>query len=135
MNKYSYLCVIATVKKELIDASKSGLAEGTGVTVKCQGSTYTGTVVTVNGTLYVRINTISKTIGANADIYDTKGNKLFSGQIQLQSYVPIVSNYGTIDSRKVSENSSVDAGDVLFEAEQYSLTVKNLYTDLQTVEA
>jgi multidrug efflux pump subunit AcrA (membrane-fusion protein) len=135
MNAYGYLAIIATTKSELVSAAGSSLAEGDTVKVECQGHSYTGTVVIVNGGLYVKIKTVSRTIGADAAVYDAKGNTLFTGQIQLESYVPIVSNYGTIESRKVSENESVDAGDTLFEAEQYSLTVKNLYSDLQTLQA
>lgn len=130
MNTYGYVAVVSTEFKELISAADSGLAEGTKVVVKCEGYKYTGTVVTKNGSLYVSIDTVYRTVGAAASVYDTNGNKLFEGQIQLASYLPIQSNYGTINSVKVYNNKAVSAGDSLYAAEQYSLTIKNLYSDL-----
>lgn len=135
MKKYGYLAVVATEEKELISAAGSGLAQGDTVKVKCEGKTYTGTVVTKNGNLYVQIDTITRTVGADAAVYDQNGSELFTGQIQLAAYIPVISNYGTIISVRVKENQKVSVDQILFKAEQYSLTVKNLYNEILKLQA
>ncbi len=135
MNKYGYVALVATEKREMINASGSSLAEGDIVKVKCQRHTYTGKVTNENGTLYVSIATTARKVGASASVYDKSGKQLFTGKIELAAYQPIESSYGTITDVKFSENEEIEAGETIYTAEQYSQTVTDLYNSLNDLES
>jgi multidrug efflux pump subunit AcrA (membrane-fusion protein) len=78
MSEYGYVALVATEEREIINAASSSLTEGTAVSVKCEGRTYDGNVTSENGTLYVSIDTVSRTVGADADY--TIQTALFSFQ-------------------------------------------------------
>lgn len=135
MSQYGYVALVATEEREIISAAGSSLAEGDTVKVKCQGHTYNGTVTNENGALYVSIDTITRTVGADADVYDASGNKLFTGKIELAAYQSIDSSYGTVTDVKVGENDEVSAGDTIYSAEQYSQDVTALYASLDDLKS
>ena len=134
MDEYGYVALVATEKREIINAEGSGLAEGDKVKVKCEGSTISGTVTSENGTLYVSIATIKRTVGADAVVYDLDGNALFTGSIELAAYVAIESSYGIITDVNFSEDESIDQGETIYRASQYSLSVQELYDNLNDLK-
>lgn len=135
MNEYGYIALVATEEREIINAASSGLTEGAEVKVKCEGRTYSGVVTNENGTLYVSIDTIARTVGADAVVYDTDGNELFTGKIELAAYQEIESSYGIIDDVKFSENDEVEQGETIYRASQYSLEVQKLYENLDDLKS
>lgn len=135
MNEYGYIALVATEEREIINAASSGLTEGAEVKVKCEGRTYSGVVTNENGTSYVSIDTIARTVGADAVVYDTDGNELFTGKIELAAYQEIESSYGIIDDVKFSENDEVEQGETIYRASQYSLEVQKLYENLNDLKS
>ena len=88
MEQYGYVVLIATEERELINAQDSGSQQREIPSlVKCEKKWYTGEVVDENGTLYVSIDTVYRTVGAEAVVYDSEKNELFTGYIELASYV------------------------------------------------
>jgi HlyD family secretion protein len=131
MAEHDYVALVATEKREIIAVPDGvSLAEGTTVKVKCEGYAHTGTVTKENGKLYVSIDTVKRTVGATAIIYDTDGNKLYEGAIELAAYVPIESTYGVITKVNFSEDEAIDAGETIYSASQYSQDVKDMYAKL-----
>lgn len=134
MDEYGYVALIATEERELIKAANSTLAEGDIVHVKCESHTYDGVVTNEDGTLYVSIDTITRTVGADAVVYDEEGNELFTGQIGLAEYVKVESSYGIIEDVGFSENEEIEAGETIYSASQYSLDVKDMYETLADLQ-
>lgn len=134
MNEHGYIALVATEKREIINASGSILKEGDTVKVKCQNYTYTGAVTNENGTLYVSIGTLARKVGADAVVYDVNGNELFTGKIELAAYKKVESSYGTITDVKFSENEEIEAGETIYSAEQYSQDVASLYDTVHDLE-
>ncbi len=130
MDETGYVALIATEEREIISAVNSALSEGETVKVKCEGRTYEGVVTSENGALYVSIDTVSRTVGADAVVYDANDGELFTGKIELAAYVPVTSSYGIIDDVNVSENDEIEAGETIYKASQYSLDVKKMYDTL-----
>ena len=135
LGEYGYIALVATEEREIINAAQSGLAEGTEVKVKCQSHTYSGVVTNENGTLYVSIDTITRTVGADAVVYDTSGNELFTGKIELAAYQEIDSSYGIITDVNFSENDEIEQGETIYRATQYSLDVQELYDNLAELKS
>ncbi len=135
MDEYGYVALVATQQREIISAADSTLAEGDAVKVKCESRTYDGVVTNENGALYVSIDTVSRSVGADAVVYDTSGNELFTGKIELAAYVPVTSSYGIIDDVNFSENDEIEAGETIYRASQYSLDVKEMYETLADLQA
>lgn len=131
MAEYGYVALVATEERELIDAQGSGLSVGDLVKVKCEGYWHDGEVVSEDGILYVSIDTIYRTVGAEAAVYDTEKNELFTGVIELASYEEIESSFGIITDVRVSEDEEIEAGDVIYKATQYSLDATDLYKQLK----
>jgi HlyD family secretion protein len=135
MSEYGYIAVISTEQRELISAEGSGLAVDAAVRVKCENTWYDGTVISEDGKLFVSIDSITRTVGADAVVCDESEAELFTGQIELASFVPIESSNGVITDVKFSEDEAIEQGDTLFSAEQYSTTVKDLYSQLEDLKA
>lgn len=134
MNEYGYVALVATEEREIVSAAGSSLTEGATVRVKCEGRSYDGTVTNENGALYVSIGTITRTVGADADVYDANGNLLFTGKIELAAYQSIESSYGTITDVNFSENDEIEAGETIYSAEQYSQDLTALYQSLNDLK-
>lgn len=134
MDSYGYVALIATEERELISMEGSTLAEGDAVKVTCEGHTYDGVVTNEKGALFVSISTVSRTVGADAVVYDANGNELFTGKIELAAYVPVTSSYGIINDVAASENEEIEAGETIYKASQYSLAVKELYDALAELQ-
>lgn len=134
MDEYGYVALIATEEREIISAQGSDLAEGDAVSVKCEGSYSDGVVTSENGALYVSIDTITRTVGADAVVYDAVGNELFTGQIELAAYIPVESSYGIISNVNFSEDEEIEAGETIYKASQYSLEVKDMYAALADLQ-
>ena len=134
MDEYGYVALVATEERELINAQGSGLSVGDEVKVKCERKWHTGEVVSEDDTLYVSIDTVYRTVGAEAIVYDTDKNELFRGAIELASYELIESNFGIITDVKVSEDEEIEAGETIYRASQYSIDVSELYQSLQEAE-
>lgn len=134
MAEYGYVALVATEEREIIDASGSRLAEGDTVKVKCEGYTHAGTVTNEDGTLYVSIDTVKRTVGADATIYDMDGNELFTGKIELASYVKVQSSCGTVTDVNFSEDEEIEQGETIYRASQYSLDVQQLYDNLEELQ-
>lgn len=130
MDAYGYVALVATEERELINASDSELQEGESVRVKCEGYWHNGIVTSEQGVLYVSIDTIKRTIGADAIVYDTDGNELFTGQIELAEFVPILSSNGIITDVRFSEDEEIEQGEIIYRASQYSLEVQDMYEEL-----
>lgn len=130
MDDYGYVTLVATEERELINASDSELQEGESVRVKCEGYWHNGIVTSEQGVLYVSIDTIKRTIGADAIVYDTDGNELFTGQIELAEFVPILSSNGIITDVRFSEDEEIEQGEIIYRASQYSLEVQDMYEEL-----
>ncbi len=130
MDTYGYVALVATEERETVSAHGSTLAEGDTVKVKSEGHTYDGTVTNENGALCVSIDTVSRTVGADAVVYDADGNELFTGSVALASYVPVTSSYGIVGDVNFSENDEIEAGETIYKASQYSLDVKEMYDTL-----
>ncbi|MDD5018281.1 MAG: HlyD family efflux transporter periplasmic adaptor subunit [Eubacteriales bacterium] len=135
MGEYGYVALVATEKRELIDASESELALGDEVKVKCEGYTMSGVVTNEDGRLCVSIDTVKRTVGAEAVVYDTDGNELFSGVIELAAYDVIESSYGIITDVNFSEDEAIDQGDTIYRATQYSMSVQDLYDSIADYKA
>ena len=135
MDEYGYVALIATEEREIINAEGSSLAEGDTISVKCEGSSYDGVVTNENGALYVSIDTVTRTVGADAVVYDTAGNELFTGKIELAAYIPVESSYGIISDVNFSEDEEIEAGETIYRASQYSLEVKDMYATLADLQA
>lgn len=131
MQEYGYVAVVATEERELINAADSGLIVGDTVKVKCEGYWHGGEVVSEDGQLYVSIDTVYRTVGAEVVVYDNEDNELFTGAIELASYEMIESSFGIITDVRVSEDEEIEAGDVIYRASQYSLAASQLYDDLR----
>lgn len=134
MNEYGYVALVATQERELISAEGSSLAEGTAVRVKCESKWHDGAVTNENGALYVSIDTIARTVGADAQVYDADGNLLFTGKIELAAYQKIESSYGVITDAGFSEDEEIEAGETIYSAEQYSQDVMELYASLSELK-
>lgn len=134
MNEYGYVALVATQERELISAEGSSLAEGTAVRVKCESKWHNGAVTNENGALYVSIDTIARTVGADAQVYDADGNLLFTGKIELAAYQKIESSYGVITDAGFSEDEEIEAGETIYSAEQYSQDVMELYASLSELK-
>lgn len=134
MEAYGYVAMIATEEREIVSAANSTLAEGDIVQVKCESHTYDGVVTNENGTLYVSIDTITRTVGADAVVYDAEGYELFTGQIELAAYVAVESSYGIIEDVGFSEDEEIEAGETIYTASQYSLDVKDMYETLEDLQ-
>ncbi len=134
MNEYGYVALVATQERELISAEGSSLAEGTTVRVKCESKWHNGAVTNENGALYVSIDTIARTVGADAQVYDADGNLLFTGKIELAAYQKIESSYGVITDAGFSEDEEIEAGETIYSAEQYSQDVMELYASLSELK-
>lgn len=130
MDTYGYVALVATEERELIDASDSELQEGESVRVKCEGYWHDGVVSSEQGGLYVSIDTIKRTVGADAIVYDLDGNEMFTGQIELADFQPILSSNGIITDVRFSEDEEIEQGEIIYRASQYSLEVQDLYNDL-----
>lgn len=135
MDAQGYVALIATEKRMIISAEGSNLSEGEEVKVKCEGTTYSGIVTNENGGLYVSIDSIKPSVGAQATVLSKDGDELFSADIKLAAYIPVESSYGTVSSVKFSENAAIETGDVIYKASQYSLSVKNMYTSLAQLKS
>ncbi len=131
MNEHGYVALVATQEREIINASEQGLAEGDTVTVKCEGYSYDGIVTNENGTLYVSIDTLSRTVGAQAAVYDTEGNEIFTGLIELAAYEKVTSSYGIITDVAFNDGDEIEAGETIYKATQYSQDVKEMYAKLE----
>lgn len=134
MNEYGYVALVATQERELISAKGSSLAEGTAVRVKCESKWHDGAVTNEKGALYVSIDTIARTVGADAQVYDADGNLLFTGKIELAAYQKIESSYGVITDAGFSEDEEIEAGETIYSAEQYSQDVMELYVSLSELK-
>lgn len=134
MSEYGYVAVISTEQKELINAEGSGLAVDDAVRVKCEGNWYDGTVINQDGKLFVSIDSITRTVGADAVVCDANEAELFTGQIELASFVPIESSFGVITDVKFYEDEAIEQGDTLYSAEQYSVTVSDMYSQLEDLK-
>jgi HlyD family secretion protein len=134
MGEYGYVALVATEARELINAQGSGLLVGDEVKVKSENRWHTGVVVSEDDTLYVSIDTVYRTVGAEAIVYDTDKNELFTSAIELASYELIESNFGIITDVKFSEDEEIEAGDTIYRASQYSLDVAALYESLRETE-
>ncbi len=134
MNEYGYVALVATQERELISAKGSSLAEGTAVRVKCESKWHDGAVTNEKGALYVSIDTIARTVGADAQVYDADGNLLFTGKIELAAYQKIESSYGVITDAGFSEDEEIEAGETIYSAEQYSQDVMELYASLSELK-
>lgn len=134
MSEYGYIALISTEQTELISAEGSGLAVDDAVRVKCEGNWYDGTVISRDGKLFVSIASITRTVGAEAVICDESETELFTGQIELASYVPIKSSFGVITDVKFYEDEVIEQGDTLFSAEQYSIAVQDMYSQLEDLK-
>lgn len=130
MQENGYVALVSTEERELINAEGSGLSVGDTLKVKCEGYWHDGEVVSEEGILYVSIDTIYRTVGAEAVVYDTEKNELFTGVIELASCEMIESSFGVVTDVRVSEDEEIDAGDVIYRASQYSLAASQLYEDL-----
>ncbi len=131
MSEYGYVALVATEKREIIAVPDGvSLSEGTAVTVKSQGYTHDGVVTTENGKPYVSIDTIKRTVGATATIYDGEGNQLYEGAIELATYELIESSYGIVTDVGFSENEEIEAGETIYKASQYSREVREMYATL-----
>ena len=135
MSEYGYIALVATEEREIINAASSGLTEGSEVKVKCEGYTYSGVVTNENGTLYVSIDTIYRTVGADAVVYDADGNEIFTGKIELAAYQEIESSYGIITDVGFSEDEEIEQGETIYKATQYSLDVQELYDNLADLKS
>ena len=135
MSEYGYIALVATEEREIINAASSSLTEGSEVKVKCEGYTYSGVVTNENGTLYVSIDTIYRTVGADAVVYDADGNELFTGKIELAAYQEIESSYGIITDVGFSEDEEIEQGETIYKATQYSLDVQELYDNLADLKS
>lgn len=134
MQEYGYVALVATEERELINAEGSGLSVGDIVKVKCENRWQDGEVVSEDGKLYVSIDTIYRTVGSEAVVYDRDNNELFTGAIELSSYEMIESSFGIVTDVRVSENEEIEAGDVIYRASQYSLAASELYEDLRNAK-
>ena len=134
MSEYGYVAVISTEQKELINAEGSGLAVDDAVLVKCEGNWYDGIVISQDGKLFVSIDSITRTVGADAVVCDENEAELFTGQIELASFVPVESSFGVITDVKVYEDEAIEQGDTLYSAEQYSVTVSDMYSQLEDLK-
>lgn len=121
---YGYVALVASEKREIINAAGSSLAEGDNVKVKYKGYTYSGTVTNENGAK----------MGADTAVYDTSGKKLFTGKIELAAFKAIESSSGTITDVLFSENESIDQGETIYRASQYSVDVQVLYENLDDLK-
>ena len=131
MAEYGYVALVATEERELVAVPDgTSLTEGAEVKVKCEAHRLSGEVVSEDGKLYVSLDTIKRTVGAVAVVYDTDGNKLFEGMIELAAYEPIESSYGIITDVEFSEDEEIEAGETIYTASQYSQDVKAMYTEL-----
>lgn len=130
MSEYGYLALISTEQRELINVDGSGLSVNDEVRVKCEGVWYDGIVLSDAGNLYVSIDTIKRTVGAEATVYDENEEELLTGLIELASYVPIESSFGVITDVQYYEDEAISQGDTLLCAEQYSVSVQELYSQL-----
>ena len=130
MEQYGYVALVATEEREIVNAAQSGLAKGTEVKVKSEGHTYNGTVTSEDGVLYVSIDTVARSVGADAVVYDADGNELFTGKIELAAYQEIESSYGIISDVNFSENDEIEQGETIYRASQYSLDVQEQYDSL-----
>ena len=134
MDTYGYVALVATEEREIISAANSTLAKGDAVKVTCEGRTYNGVVTNENGALYVSIDTVSRTVGADAVVSDVNGNELFTSKIELAAFVPVTSSYGIITDVGFSENDEIEAGEAIYKASQYSLDVKEMYDALAELQ-
>lgn len=131
MAEHGYVALVATEKRELVAVpDDTGLAEGDKVKVKCEGHRLSGEVVSENGKLYVSIDTVRRTVGAAAVVYDSGSNKLFEGEIELAAYKAIESSYGIITDVDFSEDEEIEAGEAIYTASQYSQDVKDMYAQI-----
>lgn len=131
MAEYGYVALVATEERELVAVPDgTSLTEDAEVKVKCEGHRLSGEVVSEDGKLYVSIDTVRRTVGAAAVVYDTEGNKLYEGTIELAAYEPIESSYGIITDVEFSEDEEIEAGEAIYTASQYSQDVKDMYTEL-----
>lgn len=127
MQEYGYVALVATEERELVNADESGLAEGDEVRVKCEGYWNDGVVTSEKEGLHISIDTVKRTVGADAIVYDTDGNEFFTGQIELAAYDVIESSYGIISDVKFSEDEEIEQGETIYKASQYSISVVDLY--------
>jgi len=134
MSEYGYVALVATEERELIAADGSGLSEGDAVRVACEGVWHDGTVTSESGALYVSIDSVARTVGAEAVVYDTDEKELFTGAIELAAYETIESNFGVITDVRLDEDDEAAQGEAIYKAEQYSLEVQNLFEDLADME-
>lgn len=135
MAEYGYVALVATEERELVAIPDGiSLTDGNNVKVKSEGYSHTGQVVTEDGKRYVSIETVKRTVGAAAAVYDTKGKKLFDGTIGLAAYKRIESSYGIIIDVKLSEDEEIEAGETIYTASQYSQEVKDMYTQLSDLK-
>jgi HlyD family secretion protein len=131
MAEHGYIAIVATEKRELIGVPDgNSLADGDEVYVRCEGRKYDGTVITRDGELYVSIETIKRKVGASAVVYDSDKKELFTGEIELASFVLIESSYGLVTKVKFSENKEIEAGETIYSASQYSKDVQEMYSTL-----
>ena len=135
MAESGYVALVATEERELVAVPEgTSLTEGAEVKVKCEGHRLSGEVVSKEGILYVSIDTIRRTVGAAAVVYDTDGNELYEGTIELAAYEPIESSYGIITDVGFSEDEEIEAGEAIYTASQYSQDVKDMYTALEDLK-
>ena len=116
------LLLISMDGKMAVDIETDDLAEDDSVSVKVDGSSYTGTVEKVlAGVATITFTDNGPAYEAEAAV-SKSGKVLGSGTTYIHRSITATGYAGTVKKVSVSENESVDAGDTLFTLEDTSYT-------------